>query len=145
MLGAYMPLPLPIQCVLCSIIIFPIVPQTLLFNSGCLLSSLPKFLELLKDNIEERKIQRLLQQNCPIHKFAVTCSACKLVNLLRIQNTMPQMEEVAVDKVAYIIFPWQVEQVLHIKFPEVSRAQEAGFVSCIMCDWHSVQAQLQEI
>ena len=74
------------------------------------------------------------------------CMQVSKLNLLCIQNTMPQMEEVAVDKVAYIIFPWQVEQVLHIKFPgEVSRAQEAGFVSCIMCEWHSVQAQLQVI
>ena len=43
---------------------------------------------------------------------------------------MPEKEELAISKVAYVILPWQVERVLHIKFPgEVSRAQEAGFVS----------------
>ena len=30
---------------------------------------------------------------------------------------MPEKEELAVSKTAYVIFPWQVEQVLHIKFP----------------------------
>ena len=51
-----------------------------------------------------------------------------------LQNTMPWKEELAIRKTAYIIFPWQVERVLHLKFPgEVSRAGEAGFVSCNMC------------
>ena len=44
---------------------------------------------------------------------------------------MPEQEELAVSKIAYVILVWQLERVLHIKFPgEVSRAQEAGFVSC---------------
>ena len=47
---------------------------------------------------------------------------------------MPEKEELAISKTAYIIFPWQVERVLHLKFPgEVSRAVEAGFVSCNIC------------
>jgi len=42
---------------------------------------------------------------------------------------MPEKEELAINKMAFIIFPWQVERVLHIKFPgEISRAEEAGFV-----------------
>ena len=46
---------------------------------------------------------------------------------------MPEKEELAISKSAYIIFPWQVERILHIKFPgEISRAEEAGFVSGIL-------------
>ena len=46
---------------------------------------------------------------------------------------MPEKEELAVRKVAYVIFLWQVERVLHVKFPdEISRAEEAGFVSGIV-------------
>ena len=46
---------------------------------------------------------------------------------------MPEKEELAVSMVAYVIFPWQVERVLHVKFPdEISRAEEAGFVSGIL-------------
>ena len=46
---------------------------------------------------------------------------------------MPEMEELAINKIANIIFPWQVERVPHIKFPgEISRAEEAGFVSNIL-------------
>ena len=46
---------------------------------------------------------------------------------------MPEKEELAISKVAYIIFLWQVERVFHIKFPgEISRAEEAGFVSGIL-------------
>ena len=42
---------------------------------------------------------------------------------------MPEKEELAINKMPFIIFPWQVERVLHIKFPgEISRAEEAGFV-----------------
>ena len=41
---------------------------------------------------------------------------------------MPQKEELAISKVAYSIFPWQVERVLHLNFPgKVSRAEEDGF------------------
>ena len=47
---------------------------------------------------------------------------------------MPEKEKLAISKIAYIIFPWQVERILQIKFPgEVSRAEEAGFVSCVKC------------
>ena len=36
--------------------------------------------------------------------------------------------------IAYIIFLWQVERALHLKFPrEVSMAGETDFVSCNMC------------
>lgn len=51
---------------------------------------------------------------------------------------MPQKEEMAISKAAHIIFPWQVERILHLKFSgEVSRAEEAGFVSCNMCLWYT--------
>ena len=47
---------------------------------------------------------------------------------------MPEKEELAISKIAHIIFPWQVERVLHVKFTgEISRAEEVGFVSYIMC------------
>lgn len=68
--------------------------------------------------------------DCLFCKFASTWPAWKNV----IQNTMPQKEKLAISKTAYIIFPWQVERILHLNFPgEVSRAWEAGFVSCNMC------------
>ena len=77
-----------------------------------------------------------------LYKFAtILWPACKehneSFNLLDSQNTIPQKEELAISKVAHVIFPWQVERVLHLKFPgKVSRAEEAGFVSCIMCLWY---------
>ena len=38
----------------------------------------------------------------------------------------------ATGMVANIIFPWQVERILSIKFPEeTSRAEQAGYVSFI--------------
>lgn len=49
---------------------------------------------------------------------------------LHTQNTMPDKKELAVDMKAYIIFPWQIERVLALKFAgEASRAEEKGFVS----------------
>ena len=47
-----------------------------------------------------------------------------------IQNTMPQKEDLAINLTVYVIFSWQVERVLDMKFPgEASRAQEAGHVN----------------
>ena len=63
------------------------------------------------------RIEKISKINSKLPYFYVCGYMCYMqvskLNLLCIQNTMPQMEEVAVDKVAYIIFPWQVEQVLH--------------------------------
>jgi len=46
------------------------------------------------------------------------------------QSTIPEKQELAVAMKAYIIFPWQIERVLALKFAgEASRAEEEGFVS----------------
>ena len=72
----------------------------------------------------------------PFCTFAITWPACKNISYyftFYIQNTMAEKEELAINKMAFIIFPWQVERVLHIKFPgEISRAEEAGFVRDIL-------------
>ena len=47
---------------------------------------------------------------------------------------IPEKEVVATDMKASLIFPWQVERILSIKFPEeTSRAEQAGYVSSIVC------------
>ena len=49
------------------------------------------------------------------------------------QRTIPEKEAVATDMKANLIFPWQVERILSIKFPEeTSRAEQAGYVSSIV-------------
>ena len=49
-----------------------------------------------------------------------------------IQRTIPEKEVVATDIKAKLIFPWQVERILSIKFPEeTSRAEQAGYVSSV--------------
>ena len=43
---------------------------------------------------------------------------------------MLDKEKLAIQMAAHIIFPWAIEQILHLKFPgEVSRAQASGYVS----------------
>ena len=54
------------------------------------------------------------------------------IYLISTQKAIPEKEVKATGMVASIIFPWQVERILSIKFPEeASRAEQAGYVSCI--------------
>ena len=76
----------------------------------------------------------IVNQNNTVHNTAcIKCSSWYMhIYLTSTQKAVPEKEVMATGMVASIIFPWQVERILSIKFPEeTSRAEQAGYVSFI--------------